>query len=562
MRRPATGAAAALHDLRVALLVGLALLGLRAWPRALGPEVWQEDGVRNLAGVITDGAATLVEPVNGYLLLLPKLITWIAASVSFTHYPAISIGLGWAATLAVVVLLACAPLRLRGGVLLAAAALLVPTDAEVFGLPLYTMWWAAVALMAIVFWAPGAGGGRLRAAVIVLASLSSPACLLVLPLHWLRALSLRTRRDEVALAVLATVCAAAQLAVLTSQALPFAEGVPGLGPRALLATVPVFLGAYLSGTLAPFLAWPAGLAMLGIVVAGLWADPRNPVGWALAYLWAATVLMAIGRVDIATIHPVTAGPRYFFLPFVVSGWMLLQIAFASPSRALRWIAWPLLAASAANAVPVLWRTHEPLHWGMHVASCARFEGWVVPIQSDGIRAHAWRMPLTGEQCRRMLASDPFRATDAFAGSPFRFAGTAAEDPDSSRLATVDALLAGSAAGSDYDSRASGVPSLGATLIHGTYGEPGTQAGAVRLRLRRGDQVWYRSEPYARHQHIVIEGLEARFASPRPVTRDWTLLDFSNSALPDAFTVAFVDGDGGADGAEGRGEWSAVALRAR
>lgn len=387
-RRSATGAAAVLHAPWVALPVGLALLGLRAWPRALGPEVWQEDGVRNLAGVITDGAATLVEPVNGYLLLLPKLITWIAASMSFTHYPAISIALGWAATLAVVLLLACAPLRLRGGVLLAAAALLVPTDAEVFGLPLYTMWWAAVALMAVVFWQPGAGGGRLRAAVIVLASLSSPACLLALPLHWLRALALRTRRGEAALAVLATVCAAMQHAVLTSHVLPFAEGVPALGPHALLATVLAFLGAYLSGTLAPFLAWPAGLAMLGIV------------------------------------------------------------------------------------------------------------------------------------------------------------------------------LAGSAAGLDYDSRASGAPSLGATRIHGTYGEPGTQACAVRLRLRRGDQVWYRSEPYARHQHIVIEGLEARFASPRPVTRDWTLLDFSNSALPDAFTVAFVDGDGGRDGSAGGGEWSAVALRAR
>ena len=61
---------------------------------------------------------------------------------------------------------------------------------------------------------------------------------------------------------------------------------------------------------------------------------------------------------------------------------------------------------------------------------------------------------------------------------------------------------------------------------------------------------------------MIEGLEARFASPRPVTRDWTLLDFSNSALPDAFTVAFVDGDGGRDGGAGGGEWSAVALRAR
>ncbi len=37
------------------LAVALALLSLRSWPRILSPQVWDEDGIRNLPSLINKG---------------------------------------------------------------------------------------------------------------------------------------------------------------------------------------------------------------------------------------------------------------------------------------------------------------------------------------------------------------------------------------------------------------------------------------------------------------------------------------------------------------------------
>src|SRR5215475_5493181 len=134
------------------VFICLILLLVRAWPRLLNAQVWDEDGTHNLPGFFKNGLADLFEPLNGYLVLVPKLITISAASISFSQYPLISTLLAWGVTLAVCYIIATAPIQLRGGLLLAVACLLVPSDPEVFGLPLYTFWWVSILLFVVVFW--------------------------------------------------------------------------------------------------------------------------------------------------------------------------------------------------------------------------------------------------------------------------------------------------------------------------------------------------------------------------------------------------------------------------
>jgi len=99
-------------------------------------------------------------------LLVPKLITISAASISFSQYPLISTLLAWGVTLAVCYIIATAPIQLRGGLLLAVACLLVPSDPEVFGLPLYTFWWVSILLFVVVFWNQQSTDWGLRSAII------------------------------------------------------------------------------------------------------------------------------------------------------------------------------------------------------------------------------------------------------------------------------------------------------------------------------------------------------------------------------------------------------------
>lgn len=135
------------HNLKTKLVstLGLVLLGfilllLRAWPRLFYPEVWIEDGTQNLTGFINEGVVNIFSPVGGYLVVVPKMITFLSLSISFIEYPLISTIISWLFILFIFLVIARAPTYLRGQALLAASCFLIPSDPECFGLPMYTYW--------------------------------------------------------------------------------------------------------------------------------------------------------------------------------------------------------------------------------------------------------------------------------------------------------------------------------------------------------------------------------------------------------------------------------------
>ena len=83
----------------VLVLLAFGLLLLRAWPRLLYPEVWIEDGTENVYGLIQNGPLDIFRPIGGYLVLIPKLISLLSLSVSFTYYPIVSTVLAWIFTI-------------------------------------------------------------------------------------------------------------------------------------------------------------------------------------------------------------------------------------------------------------------------------------------------------------------------------------------------------------------------------------------------------------------------------------------------------------------------------
>lgn len=141
-------------NLKLPFIVAVIILFLaaRAWIRIINPEVWDEDGTHNLLGYIRGGFLSIFDPVNGYIIFIPKIITFISAEISITYYPLVSAVLAWIVIVSVLTIITTVPLRLKGGLLLAITCLWLPSDPEVYGLPLYTFWWTSLLLYAVVFW--------------------------------------------------------------------------------------------------------------------------------------------------------------------------------------------------------------------------------------------------------------------------------------------------------------------------------------------------------------------------------------------------------------------------
>ena len=382
------------------IVLGAGLLLMRAWPRLIHPEVWIEDGSLNIYGFINEGIVNFFGQVGGYLVLVPKLITFISLSISFFYYPWISTLLAWAFSIFVFVVIARAPTYLKGGLLLAIACFLIPSDIECFGLPMYSFWWTAPLLFVLVFWKEEKQL-YFRIFLLVLSSLSSPVCLVTLPLFWLRAYLFKKIRGELMIAIVASLCAAIRVIyiLLYSQASLFNSGKTSL-------VIPKFLGAYAIGNIWPQLDWLFGL---GLLIFLLWAVKKNHslVQYTLLYLLAATIGTSIFRVDITILNHIDSGVRYFFLPFILTSWLLLQIVLVSKAKWVRVVGICFLTASVINMIPLMTRTHARVHWTDQIFRCLTVEQsrYDFPILHDGSETDLFYIRFTGEQCRTLLEND-------------------------------------------------------------------------------------------------------------------------------------------------------------
>lgn len=382
------------------LLVGFCALFLRAWPRLLYPEIWIEDGTQNIAGFVNTGVLSIFSPVGGYLTIIPKLISFGAISISFTQYPIISIVFAWVTTLLIFLIIARAPTYLHGQFLLAIACFLIPSDPEVFGLPSYTFWWSSLLLFTLTFWKENQNI-LLCGILLIFSSLSAPICLITLPLFWARGFRFKTS-SEWFLAILASILAIAQLIVM------IIHNNPGhLNPTETISLfIPVFFGSYLVGNLNSEWNLLFGLLLFGLLMIGA-TNNRSWMMAALIYLLFSSILISAYRVELSILNPIHAGPRYFFYPYILISWILIQLICTS-TFSLRVIAGIFLIISCVNSLPHLVRKHDRLNWNSHVANCANSEVYVFPIHFAGNKNQVWTFSLRGEQCRELLKKDFFK----------------------------------------------------------------------------------------------------------------------------------------------------------
>ena len=387
-------------DLRstpILLLIGFCALFLRAWPRLLYPEIWIEDGTLNVAGFINEGLVSIASPVGGYLTLIPKLISLSALSISFTQYPILSIVFAWVITLLIFLIIAKAPTYLHGQFLLAVSCFFIPSDPEVFGLPSYTFWWSSLLLFILAFWKENQNTLS-RALLLILSSLSAPICLITLPLFWARGILFK-KPSEWLVAILASALAAIQLAVMVVHNNPGHLNIS----KTFSLFIPVFFGSYLVGNLFSQWSFIAGAVLLGLVVIGAYQN-RSWIMASLLYLLVASILISAYRVELSVLNPIHAGPRYFFYPYILISWILIQFLFSS-KLLLQLMAGILLMISCINAIPHLIRMHDRLNWSANAMNCVNYQSFTFPIHFAGDKNNTWKLTLKGEQCAELLKKD-------------------------------------------------------------------------------------------------------------------------------------------------------------
>jgi hypothetical protein len=525
-------------------IFGCALL-LRCWPRLASPQVWAEDGTRVLYGFINDGWATFFSPFNGYWPLIGKLVSAISLGLSIYHYPLISTVLTCLFTVFVGLAVALSPTVLRGRFFCALAMFLIPTDAEVYGFPLCAFWWAGVLLLLLVLWDERHLNPGWRTGFLLIGGLSSPIIIMLLPLLYWRAYFYRGVKVERWLALLATLIALLQVTYMAGGVLtkypPLVSSLPDV--------VPKFFGGFLVGNIgeSPAGSWLAGLLVIGTILLWFRHDTAHKGRWILLYLLVGAIAMSVVRVDPAMLSTAGGAPRYFFYPFVALFWILVQLYFVKAGIFHKSLAVLMAVLAILNLLPVVTRPHVDLEWQAHIRSCRLFPLYSIPVGVDGKQIWpGWEMRLKGEDCDKFLRSDRFVSLPGLERLP-TFAYTI-QGIDWMQDEAPAEVVVNTMTGRDFPPSAR----PGYRII-GSYNEAGSGEGELRLRLKKGASVLYRSGANKKDQSIQIVGYEQQFMSTVPAANDWIKLTFSNIDLPPEFVVRIRDAGAGPE------QWSAVAL---
>jgi hypothetical protein len=385
-------------------IASAAIVFARRPDQFLHPYIWVEEGVYTLRFYAENGWSTLFEPLAGYLLTASKLIDLTAFQVSILWAPEIAAGLAIAFTCAVVVAIALSPTHLKWRYACALAAVLVPSNPEVFGTGSYAFWWAGLLLPLAVLWSEERQW--LRWVYLLVGGLSSPLIGVIIVLLALRLVVERNRRELVA-TLLAGGATLLQLLGMHAQA---AIGVNAITTWPTLASLPIivqkFVGAFFHAH-----AMRTALAIAAIIALLAWTlrSRLDRYFILLVAMFVATAIAMTMRVlpgDLPGLDPFGSGPRYFFYPFILLSWILIWLASVSP----RPVQVALAAAFALTLVlagPRLSRRHDPLDWKQQVLACAQADNYELPIHYIGTAKEMWHVKLTGAQCRLLLARSFF-----------------------------------------------------------------------------------------------------------------------------------------------------------
>jgi len=384
-------------------LAVFAVLVFRRPDQFLNPYMWAEDGVVNLPQYLAHGWLSLFYPVQGYIILPTKIIFVIAAKLSFLDLPVISYWLTMVFTFCVVAAIAFLPTYLKWPMLCALAVVLVPTDSEVFAVPLYALWWGTLLSVVPLLWREeNRPHPLIKTSMVLFGGLSSPMIVGFSILYAFRFIRFRTRTNAFVLTSSVAAACAQIAAILYSGR----SKLPALSLGVLWAVVRRFFGCYVAYR-PMLLSIVLGICVFGFFLA-LLVRHRKELNFGDqlllgCFVWA--ILAITIRIPATAIQPI-AGARYFFFPFIFLSWIFLQLA-AKGGKTQRLIISVIFLLTLRQTALIGQRFHEKLDWRSEVMNCAQSDSYELPIHWDGNLKNAWHVKLSGSQCRQLISDSLF-----------------------------------------------------------------------------------------------------------------------------------------------------------
>jgi hypothetical protein len=381
------------------VIVTTILLALRK-PWALHtPQFWAEDGEIFMKQDDSMGARAILEPYNGYLHVLPRLIAWIAShTADVAWWPAIYNGFAFALNVALFARLASPRVVLSAKPWLMLAFVLVVGTGEVLINVTNLQWVVAFFLVLQLFTTPPTTTSQRVGdiAIIGAVGLSGPFPVLMLPLFVWRAWRDQNRAAYADLLAVAA-CAGVQGWLITRGSAtlslhagpePFRPAMmlsilgsrlvtwPVLGPKAVHAWPLWVHGALAVGFIGPLLAWAVR------------RDPRRPVRTTLVatfvIITAACAYRA--RADTWADDNLVNGDRYFYISRVLLAWLVILECDAH-RRMVAYAARAICILAVATHVPYFklptpkdykWAEHcDPIRRGVPANIYTLPEDWFI-----------------------------------------------------------------------------------------------------------------------------------------------------------------------------------------
>ncbi len=407
-RQPMSGARAS----QVALIVASVGFGLVVWilrrpDQFLHPYVWVEE-YQALNTYQSEGLLHVISmPIEGYFVWPTTFSEGVAAALSFAHIPRIDyfFSTAWFVATVCLLLVPASALRLQWRVAMAALMVLAPMNPEVFGVAAYIFWWVTLWPLITLIWSHD--HWWLRIPVLILGGMSGIAgSALVVPYAVLFVMS-RQRRYGVGAAILGVTSVVQAIRYVTSARFQQIPLDPGNIALQELHNFSYYAFGWLNPIDHEFLGLAGACILLAIVGAAAYAVAlRSPyskemVGLVIGLL----VLSVLSSVPAPLISlPYSAGPRYYFLPYVVLGWVLLSIAFTTELRWARTASWVLIVMSLLSLPQNFSRHQQFVSWSGQLARCqTETAPFSVPVHLDGLIADMWNdnLYIEPQTCKRL-----------------------------------------------------------------------------------------------------------------------------------------------------------------
>jgi hypothetical protein len=400
--------------LRPAALVAFCVL-VWIWRRPhqlLYPYVWSEESYV-LRYFLDDGWTGVLKPLQGYITLPPSVLIALAADISFAHLPTLTYAFALVFFIATLLIIVVPDSRWGDWTVRAAMAVsacLVPVNPEVFGVLLYSFWWSTLWPISILGWKRTLW--PLRAPLLAIAALSSPsggALFLLFAVAYLRR---RQRHDLLGGLILFAGFLLQSALFLTSRR---ATTISGASPSAIIQQVLV-TGGYFEATWLVggrpdlwFLTFVGFVFLLFLTAGGLIVLQRTGNDQPLFLAVTALLFTVMSSVPAPLLtNPINAGPRYYFLPFVLYGWTLLSLWTAGRIRWLNATSATLLILSLLSLALTFSRTPDTTtarrSWPDELRKCAASTDQAVnvPIYFAGADLLWTPLVMTPAQCRTFI----------------------------------------------------------------------------------------------------------------------------------------------------------------